>query len=48
VETIKRQTRATYGCVATGQSPLLRAWAAAQAVRRLSRQRLWGGSCVAM
>ena len=45
VETTKRQTRATYGCMATGQSSWLRAWAAASTVRRLClwRQRRWGG-----
>jgi len=29
METIKRQTRVTYGCLSTGQSPWPRAWAAA-------------------
>ena len=28
VETIKRQTRAAYGCMAAGQSPWARAWTA--------------------
>jgi len=28
VKTIKRQTRAAYGCMAVGQSPLARVWTA--------------------
>jgi len=47
VETIKPQTRAVYGCMAKGQSPWPRAWAAVQAVRRLCLwwQRRWGDIC---
>jgi len=34
VETIKRKTRATYGCMATGKSHWPWDWAAAQTERR--------------
>jgi len=35
VGTIKQQIMAMYGCVAAGQSPWVRDWAAAKAVCRL-------------
>jgi len=46
MKTIKRQTRAAYGCMATDQSPSAWTWAASQVVRRLCAAQRRCNCCV--